>query len=257
MSVEMKQKAGANVTPKDDAILYDFLIADSGVVEGCVASAIGGTQMKMTSGRGVILGRVFVIEAETIQATLPTTTETQNGRLLVRINGTTQEITLVTQAAASLPALQKEDINRGGTLYELELATYKISKTVITDLKATAHIITPHPKNTLLHVTKALQDAWNAAVQDIKALLDGSKKAHTATNAEAVPWDGITGKPGTFAPSAHNHDDRYYTESEMDTKLSGKANSSHTHTKDQVGLSKVNNNAIGMGYDGNLWISFS
>ena len=58
MSVEMKQKAGTNVTPKDDALLYDFLIADSGVVEGCVASAIGGTQMKITSGRGVILGRV-------------------------------------------------------------------------------------------------------------------------------------------------------------------------------------------------------
>lgn len=66
---------------------------------------------------------------------MPATTETQNGRLLVRINGTTQEIALVTQAAASLPALQKEDINRGGTLYELELATYKISKTVITDLQ--------------------------------------------------------------------------------------------------------------------------
>ena len=162
MSVEMKQKAGANVTPKDDALLYDFLIADSGVVEGCVVSAIGGTQMKITSGRGVILGRVFVIEAETIQATLPATTETQNGRLLVRINGTTQEIAMVTQAAASLPALQKEDINRGGTLYELELATYKISKTVITDLQVTAHTIEPHPKNTLLHVTKALQDAWNA-----------------------------------------------------------------------------------------------
>lgn len=48
-----------------------------------------------------------------------------------------------------------------------------------------------------------------------------------------------------------------YTESETNTKLNGKANSSHTHTKDQVGLSKVNNNAIGMGYDGNLWISFS
>ncbi len=257
MSVEMKQKAGANVTPKDDALLYDFLIADSGVVEGCVASAIGGTQMKITSGRGVILGRVFVIEAETIQATLPATTETQNGRLLVRINGTTQEIALVTQAAASLPALQKEDINRGGTLYELELATYQISKTVITDLQVTAHTIVPHPKNTLLHVTKALQDAWNAAVQDVKALLNGSKKAHTAANAEAVPWDGITGKPDTFQPSTHNHDDRYYTESEMNTKLNGKANSSHTHTKDQVGLSKVNNNAIGMGYDGNLWISFS
>lgn len=131
------------------------------------------------------------------------------------------------------------------------------SKTVITDLQVTAHTIAPHPKNTLLHVTKALQDAWNAAVQDVKALLNGSKKAHTAANAEAVPWDGITGRPDTFAPSTHNHDERYYTESEMNTKLNGKANSSHTHTKDQVGLSKVNNNAISMGYDGNLWINYS
>ena len=48
--------------------------------------------------------------------------------------------------------------------------------------------------------------------------------------AAAVPWDGVTGKPGTFAPSTHTHDDRYYTETEMNTKLNGKANSSHTHT---------------------------
>ena len=33
---------------------------------------------------------------------------------------------------------------------------------------------------------------------------------------------------------SHNHDDRYYTESEVDTALNGKANSSHTHTKSQI-----------------------
>lgn len=33
---------------------------------------------------------------------------------------------------------------------------------------------------------------------------------------------------------AHYHDDRYYTESEVDSKLNGKANSSHTHTKSQI-----------------------
>lgn len=32
----------------------------------------------------------------------------------------------------------------------------------------------------------------------------------------------------------HTHDDRYYTESEINTKLNGKANSSHTHTKAQI-----------------------
>ena len=34
--------------------------------------------------------------------------------------------------------------------------------------------------------------------------------------------------------SSHTHDDRYYTESEINTKLNAKANSSHTHTKAQI-----------------------
>lgn len=42
-------------------------------------------------------------------------------------------------------------------------------------------------------------------------------------SAESVDWSNITNKPATFPPSAHNHDDRYYTESEVDTKLSAKA----------------------------------
>ena len=34
---------------------------------------------------------------------------------------------------------------------------------------------------------------------------------------------------GSYASTSHIHDDRYYTESEINTKLNGKANSSHTH----------------------------
>lgn len=60
-----------------------------------------------------------------------------------------------------------------------------------------------------------------------------SKKAYFPKGidgtASAVPWSGITGKPSTYTPSSHNHDDRYYTESEINSKLNGKANSSHTH----------------------------
>lgn len=32
-------------------------------------------------------------------------------------------------------------------------------------------------------------------------------------------WSTITGKPSSFAPSTHTHDDRYYTEAEIDTKF--------------------------------------
>lgn len=46
-----------------------------------------------------------------------------------------------------------------------------------------------------------------------------------------LTWGEITGKPSTFTPSSHIHDDRYYTESEMNSKLNGKANSNHTHSQ--------------------------
>lgn len=64
-------------------------------------------------------------------------------------------------------------------------------------------------------------------------------------------WDSITGKPSTFTPSAHTHsqaditglaaslagksdtghthDDRYYTESEVNSKLATKSDTTHTH----------------------------
>ena len=67
---------------------------------------------------------------------------------------------------------------------------------------------------------------------------DGSVTASAfngnASSASSVPWSGITGRPSTYTPSSHTHDDRYYTESEINSKLSGKANASHTHTKSQI-----------------------
>lgn len=36
-----------------------------------------------------------------------------------------------------------------------------------------------------------------------------------------LTWGEITGKPTTFTPSSHIHDDRYYTESEINSKLAG------------------------------------
>lgn len=66
----------------------------------------------------------------------------------------------------------------------------------------------------------------------VKDTIEG--KISNATNADAVPWSGVSGKPSTFPPSSHSHNDLYYTETEINSKLSGKANSSHTHTKSQI-----------------------
>lgn len=38
-----------------------------------------------------------------------------------------------------------------------------------------------------------------------------------------ITWGNVTGKPTTFPPENHSHDDRYFTETEINTKLAGKA----------------------------------
>ena len=68
------------------------------------------------------------------------------------------------------------------------------------------------------------------------------KYATSAGSANAVAWANVSGKPTTFAPSAHNHNDLYYQKSEVDGKLSGKANSSHTHAAGDI--TSVNASAI-------------
>lgn len=68
------------------------------------------------------------------------------------------------------------------------------------------------------------------------------KYATSAGSAGAVAWANVSGKPTTFAPSAHNHNDLYYQKSEVDGKLSGKAASSHKHSAGDI--TSVNASAI-------------
>lgn len=73
--------------------------------------------------------------------------------------------------------------------------------------------------------------------------------------------DSVYQPKGSYAASSHTHDDRYYTETEINSKLNGKANSSHTHTKSQItdfptslknptALTIQTNGAIAATYDG-------
>lgn len=59
-------------------------------------------------------------------------------------------------------------------------------------------------------------------VDDTKLSSEAGYEVYTAGTATSVPWSGVTGKPSSYTPSSHTHDDRYYTESEMNTKLGTK-----------------------------------
>ena len=84
----------------------------------------------------------------------------------------------------------------------------------------------------------------NAKIKaNTEAISGKADKNHTHIKSEITDFD-------------HTHDDRYYTESEVDTKLSGKSDKNHTHTKSQITdfpTSLKNPNALtvnGKTYDG-------
>lgn len=54
-------------------------------------------------------------------------------------------------------------------------------------------------------------------------------KAYTAGSASSVPWSGVTGKPGTFTPSAHTHD--IDDVSGLQSALNGKLSTTGTAAK--------------------------
>ena len=63
----------------------------------------------------------------------------------------------------------------------------------------------------------------------LKGLLDGKAASSHTHDDRYYTESEMNTKLNGKANASHTHDDRYYTESEMNTKLNGKANSSHTH----------------------------
>lgn len=133
--IELKRINGSMVTPKDDALLFDYLFSGSGIFEGVEVTHLGANQLLVTDGRGMILGRDFVVAEETILAQL-SPSGTQRGRLLVRIDMANTEIPIViaTQIGAVLPELVQEDINRDGTIYELAIVEYDATELQISNI---------------------------------------------------------------------------------------------------------------------------
>ena len=86
----------------------------------------------------------------------------------------------------------------------------------------------------------------------IKSALDGkSNYGHEHTSDEIhYAYDqnvSVTTILENKAAKNHTHDDRYYTETEMNTKLNGKANSSHTHTASQISDLTVSTHTLANG----------
>ena len=130
--------ADQTVTPMNDAILQDVEVGQNGILYGVDISASGNT-ISLTSGYGVIKGRLFEINATEIMVQL-SSGSTLRGRLYIRLDLTNQSqpISIISQTGNSFADLTKEeDANYTNGVYEMELATFSVTTTEITNVTET------------------------------------------------------------------------------------------------------------------------
>ena len=102
----------------------------------------------------------------------------------------------------------------------------KVTQTVTSSNAAYPLLLAPNGQTSTTTTTSYFDSGvtLNPSTNTIAANISGN-----AATASSVAWGNVSGKPSSYTPSSHTHDDRYYTESEIDSKLSGKSNTNHTH----------------------------
>lgn len=166
MSVILKQFDGGAIAPQDDAILYNSIITRNGILDGCTITHLGANQIKITAGRGIIKGRMFEVEEMTVNCQLASA-GTQKGRMYLRMELSNMEnpAQIKTVAADTLPELvQEEDCNYTNGIYELELCTYDVTDTLLSNLKTTYEVI-----DTVFPVAKTLDDVNGVTDENVLA----------------------------------------------------------------------------------------
>lgn len=143
MAVTLKQFEGATVSPKDDAIMYDQMSTDYGIITGLEINVLSTNIVSISAGYALIKGRLVQIDDENLNCELPN--GDGNGRIYIQMDlqNTMAPVQLLTKATTgTLPDLQQdEDVNFTDGIFEMELATYTATATAIQSVSKTAPII--------------------------------------------------------------------------------------------------------------------
>lgn len=142
MSINLVTYANQTVTPTNDAIIYERAIDQNGIFYGCNVT-VSSNNVNITGGYGIICGREFTIQSESIAVTLAPS-GTLLGRLYVRLDlaDADDPIKLLTATGNSLPALEQDaDVNYVNGAWEMELATFDVGVSSLSNVAMTYETI--------------------------------------------------------------------------------------------------------------------
>lgn len=138
--IELKTFDKSRVNPVDDGVLYNALAGESGILTGCGLTAVGGAQVQIRDGYLILCGRVCKVSQEVLHANL-SANGTQEGQLVAAINLSNVENPIKLETRLPKGELMQGDINAGGTVYELEIATYTADELSVKSITTTANKI--------------------------------------------------------------------------------------------------------------------
>lgn len=136
MSIYLHTFDGHEVEAINDARLYKELTQNAcGIVSGARVTAAGGLVLSITDGWGIVNGRLFTINAGTVNAT-PATSGTMIGAIYAHFNTSEDEpATILTAVGASVEAIRAQltfdDITAGGIENNIILATYNVTTVAV------------------------------------------------------------------------------------------------------------------------------
>lgn len=140
--ISIKQYDEMNVTAKDDRIMYD-VSHTSGIIKGCEITYSGGNTIHIGAGYGIVKGALFEIFEH--DETIPLTESgTKLGQIYVHFDlSSGTPIDIVVNTGATLDVLtQDEDANFSNGQYDIQLCTFTVGTTTITNLVTTYPIVT-------------------------------------------------------------------------------------------------------------------
>ena len=138
--------ADSEVTATDDAYVYETATGKGGVINGCTVTIKNASQLHITGGNGILCGRKFTVYDSDINVTL-SSSGTLLGRLYIHmdLSNASTPIQLMIETGASLtPVQQDADVNATNGVYEINLATFNVDTSTISDLVDVAPKTGPH-----------------------------------------------------------------------------------------------------------------
>lgn len=157
------RSAGQNVSPSDDANLFEEIFID-GLFEDAEINSLGSNQVSISALYGIMQGRDFTSEAQTLNVELPTTTET-TGYIYVQFDVTSQGIISFGSALAPFTPTY-EDINGTGTICQMILAEYVANPVQVQSITSTYDIASLGGKRDEVNVTLAY-GSWSGVLYTI------------------------------------------------------------------------------------------